>query len=137
MSEGQEWPKLRLKNGSEVDAREAYTKWRALVSTQKHEPQIAEALLAIARGNDRAVSDDLRKHLQQDRIWFSSDGGLLRTAKDVIESSFREAPDGPTFVNPFHLATEADVKVFDRTEQRYYRLLRRLLGGDDSVGHAR
>lgn len=138
MREGQDAPKLRLKNGVEVDARKAYVDWRMFVGAEKETPAHVQALVALARGDDGSVPSNVRLALQSTyEDWFASDGSLLPLIKDVVLSAFRDTPDGPVIVNPFQLTSQADAEVFDRVERRYYRILRWFFGNDNPPGQAR
>lgn len=137
MAKGQDSPKLRLKNGSEVDAREAYFIWRRLIGAQSQRPHYFQALLDLAQGQQTLVKDEMRSALQERyATWFNSDGALLPVVSAVFENAYRKTPDGPTLVNPFQLASQAEVDLFARVERADFEFLRRLFGKGDPPGHA-
>lgn len=139
LSEEEERPKLRLKNGSEVDARAAYVDWKLLQATQQKQPAEFAALLALARSEQMALTEEAREELRRrNHFAFDSDGNLDQVAGAIILSAYRETPDGPMLVNPFQLSTEAERELFDETERKvdnvFLRFLRR---GRESGGGSR
>lgn len=58
-------PKLRLKNGSEVDARKAYVHWQTLQALEINRRDHLQALVTIARGNESDVPSQIRDDLRR------------------------------------------------------------------------
>jgi hypothetical protein len=120
-------PLLRLKNGKDVLVRKAYVVWDSLTSAQTKHPEHFEALVAIARNQENSVTSSLHNELRRHYLhWFTAEGQLLPIVRDIIESSWRETPDGITLVNPFHLANQNDVNCLTEVEERDRRFLERL-----------
>jgi hypothetical protein len=130
--------KVRLKNGSEVDAQPAYVRWRMLEALEKVNPSDARALLSFARGDQWLLSSEAGQLLRDKQSpWFQSDGKLEPIAQSVILSAWRDTTDGPVIVNPFQLATQQDVDLLARIERQDNRFLRTLFGkGGSSSGPA-
>jgi hypothetical protein len=132
-------PKIRLKNGSEVDARGAYVIWRMLELEEPQSPQL-QLLLAMARGNESTVSTvpntEFKTH---HRVWFLKDGALHPVAKQVLLSAYRDTPDGPVIVSPFQLNSQQDIELLAVIQRQHDRSLRRFFRdmGDDSPGQSR
>jgi hypothetical protein len=129
-------PKLRLKNGNEVDAQSAYVEWRMLTAHQANSSQDLQALIAIAR--NEAIPADLHDKLRkEDLTWFDDNGNLSPLVRDVLLSAVRDSPDGTVLVNPFDLTKEADARLLYRIEQRYLQRLKQMFrGGGQSPGSA-
>lgn len=109
-----------------------------LIGAHERNPSDVQALLALARGDEQAVSSEARHALRQRYLnWFTSDGSFAPLVSDVLLSAFRTTPDGSMLVNPFQLSHQADVDSFNRAEQQYVRALRRLPGQDDPPYQAR
>lgn len=134
-----ERPKLRLKNGSEVDARSAYVDWRMLFAEQDLHPNNVQSLIALARGDPDSVSKEVVAELRErHRLWFARDGTLEPIVRDVLLSAYRDTPEGVVIVNPFELTNQRDADTFSKIQRRDDRLLSRLFGlGDDPPGHSR
>lgn len=131
--EKEERPKLRLKNGIEVDARRAYVKWKSLEAVHSQHPDDFSLLLALARDNLSAVLPEARASLKNEyRNSFDNAGELDPETRNILLSAFRETPDGSMLVNPFQLTIQAEIDMFDRVERKYVRAYRRLSDrGDD------
>jgi hypothetical protein len=119
--------KVRLKNGSEVDAQKAYVSWRFLQAFTMTEPAEMRALLALAHGEDWLVSTETKDRLRVDRTWFDKNGTLEPHVKDVLLSGWRDTADGPVMVDPFQLTTQAEVDLIARIERQSERFWRSLI----------
>jgi len=138
MQQNDESPKLRLKNGAEVDARSAYIKWRMLEALHESKPHETHALLALTEGREAALSPEIFARLKQRHAnWFHPDGTLVEMVRNVLSSAFRETPEGAVLVNPFQLATDTDRNTLLEIQRQDDRFLRRFLRGDDPPGNSR
>jgi len=121
-----ERPKLRLKNGSEVDAQIAYVRWRMLGAEQTTRPHLVEALLAFARGNPDSISTEVAAETKERHsFWFTRDGALEPIVRDVLLSAYRETPDGVVIVNPFDLRTQQEADTLSEIQRQDDLLIRR------------
>ena len=135
-------PKLRLKNGSVVDARWAYVHWQTLQELEMGRRDHLQAFVMLARGDEPdapgQTREDLRRRYGE---CFTRDGSLDPIVREVIQSAFRETPEGAVVVNPFQLSSQADMDVLAKVELQVDRELRRLMrlmrGEDKPPGHAR
>ena len=124
--------KVRLKNGSEVDAQPAYVWWRMLEGLNGVRPEIARHLLSLARGEHWSVSGDSTKLLRQKYPeWFDKQGNLDEVAKNVILSAWRETADGRVIVNPFQLTSQNELAPLAAIEHQDNRFLRDLFDRRD------
>ncbi len=119
--------KVRLKNGSEVDAQPAYVWWRMLEALDRVKPAVARDLLSLARGEHWLVSHESAQRLRNDkRAWFDQQGQLDPIAKDVLLSAWRDTADGRVIVNPFQLASQNEIDLLAIVERQDSRFLRDL-----------
>ncbi|MGE4003403.1 MAG: hypothetical protein AB7I48_24720 [Planctomycetaceae bacterium] len=127
--------KLKLKNGSEVDAFKAYSVWRLLVIMESEAPKDLSLFSAFARHGENKLHPKSRDALRNRwRGWFTPEGTLDPVARDVVLSAYRETGDGPVVVEPFHLEKRSDVEAFKLVERQFdqaTRLVRNLALGDD------
>lgn len=135
LPEQQASPKLRLKDGSEVDARKAYVIWRMLVSMEHDETHDLRLLAAFARGEEDKFHPMEQASLRKKRHqWFTADGSLEPLHFAVFSSAYRETGDGPVVVDPFQLRTDSDIDTYNHVQREHahaMRWLRRRVFGND------
>ncbi len=125
--------RLRLKNGNETLAQKAYVTWKSLAEIQKEFPVHFYVLRLMSEGQLKEVPLHICAELinKFGEMAFSKDGCINSETLDVIDSSYRETPDGPMLVNPFELSTAEERTTLDEIE-RYVRFLKkRFFRGDD------
>jgi hypothetical protein len=135
-------PTLRLKNGSEVDARKAYVYWHTLQGLEIGRRDHLQAFVMLARGDEPVARGQTRDDLRRLYLTeFARDGSLDPIFREVVLSAFRETAEGAVVVNPFQLTSQADIDVFTKVSlqvlremQRLFRLMR---GEDKPPGQAR
>lgn len=116
---------LRLKDGSEVDARKAYVIWRMLVAREPDEAHEFRLLAAFARGEQDKFHPMEQASLRKKRHqWFTADGSLEPLHKAVFVSAYRETGDGPVVVDPFHLETDSDIDTYNRVQREHAHAMR-------------
>lgn len=134
-----ESPKLRLKNGSDVDARRAYVVWQMLGAVETRRPNDLRTLSELARGGEAEVPAETQSDLRERyRDWFTEDGILTSVVREVLLSASRDTVEGSVLVNPFKLLTQQDVDLFTRIQSQDDRFLGRLFGegGENPSGHS-
>lgn len=131
-----ERPKLRLKNGSEVDAKIAYVTWQMLEAVETQRSERLQALVAIARGDDALVGTAMLTELRKGYPWFSLDGTMDPVVRNVIQSSIRDTREGSLLVFPFDIKTQADKDVFTQVQREDDDIILRRKPPGDS-GHDR
>jgi hypothetical protein len=125
-------PKLRLKNGSEVDATIAYVDWQMLEAVETRSPDKLAALLAIARGEEASVAPQMLADLRNGYPWFEPDGTMEPIVRNVILSAMRHTSEGSLLVFPFDIKTETDKNIFTQVQREDDDFLRRKpRGGSD------
>lgn len=129
-------PKLRLKNGSEVDAKIAYVTWQMLEAVETRRSERLQALVAIARGDDASVGTAMLTELRKGYPWFSPDGTMDPVVRNVIQSSIRDTREGSLLVFPFDIKTQADKDVFTQVQRQDDDIILRRKPPGDS-GHDR
>jgi len=110
-------PKLRLKNGSEVDAIIAYVDWQMLGAVETRSPDKLAALLAIARGEEASVAPQMLADLRSGYPWFEPDGTMEPIVRNVILSAMRHTSEGSLLVFPFDIKTETDKNIFTQVQR--------------------
>ena len=131
-------PKLRLKNGSEVDAKIAYVDWQMLEAVETREPAHLQALVAIARGDEASVAPEVRAHLREQWLtWFNRDGEMEPVVREVLKSAYRDTPDGSLLVFPFQISTQSDQDIFAKIQREDDQILRRFSRRTDDHGRPR
>jgi hypothetical protein len=119
--EKKEWPILRLKNGSEMNALAAYIFWKAL--DQLVGPDQMKAFSALAEGDDTKVTMRMLAQLMTGfPTWFDDDGLLQPDAKNAIQSAVRDSADGKVVVSPFMIASEEEAQVLRNIDHGFARL---------------
>jgi hypothetical protein len=123
---------LRLKNGTDVDARLAYVRWRILESIQKRSPEEMNLLMAFAgvetkEGSELPqMSTEARQYLRRAYAdWFESTGELNALVRNVVQSAVRMTSEGTIIVNPFRLSNQTEIDTFLDVQHQDDRLLRR------------
>lgn len=119
-------PKLRLKNGSEVDARIAYVTWRMLEAVETRRPTRLKALVAIARGQENSVASEMRNRLREEYLNWFKDGQMEPIVRDVIQSAIRDTPDGSLLVEPFQLTNQAELETLKKIQRQDDEVLKQL-----------
>lgn len=139
MAKDQETPMLRLKNGTEVDARAAYVIWRMLEALQEKKPQECQSFAHLWCGTKPDLSATTLQALgNRHRYWFADDGTLSPMVREVLLNAYRDTPEGVVIVSPFQLANESERQVLLDIQTQDDLLLRRLRGRgrENPPGHS-
>jgi len=128
--------KLTLKDGLEVDAREAQVLTELLRAKMQVRPEEFRSLLALAQGNPQDASPVSLQPLQ-DQGLLDSSGIILPMVRSILLSAYTITPEGPVLVSPFHLRNEADKQTAERAEEQNDQILRRWLRDPGEGGPSR
>jgi hypothetical protein len=120
-------PRLRLKNGSDVDARPAYVQWSMLEAMQARHSEELNLLITVANATQSGTTTKSGEYFRtQYRNWFEPDGQMKTLVREVIQNAIRKTPEGLVIVNPFQLRTQDERDIFKRVQDQDDRFLRDL-----------
>lgn len=123
---------LPLKNGRQIDVRLGLATYRTLCRFFEKDPELFNALRALAEGRDDLVSRYQRVALRR-ALLLRSDLTIRDAVRDVLLSSYQE-PDGPVLTNPFKLDSPEQARRLEQMEQAGLdKLLRRLWSDEDQL----
>ncbi len=101
-------------------------------------PAHFRALVSLVKGNTEDVTEQRTEDLKE-WLFLEVDRTVKPGARDIIETAYRETPDGPTIVDPFDVRNTADAATLQRAnEERVERQkggaerLRRAIFGRDN-----
>lgn len=126
-------PELPLKRSGErrelssTRMREDYV--RSLLEQQ---PAHFRALVSLVKGDEEGVTE---QRIEDLKSWYylEGDGTVKPGIRDIIESAYRETPDGPCIVNPFDVTNPADAATLQRANEQ---LAERQQGGAERMRRA-
>lgn len=122
-----------LKNGAQVEVALGRATYQALRGLLAREPELFGSLLARARGEPGALSEDHDARLR-DALFLRPDGTLAPATRNVLLSAYRQTPDGPALVHPFRFTSSAEATQEERAEDAAWDRARRWLDDGDDPG---
>lgn len=125
---------VRLKNGTEIDARTGLAELEQLKYWYDRDPAYFNALVALAQGRR---DDVLPAHLDflREAHYLGEGDDLNPTTRDVVLSAYRQSPEGPVLVCPFSLRDRDEaLELENLLDEKELRDLRKRLGNDRDPG---
>jgi len=111
-------PELPLKKSGERREVRSTRSWEDVVRRlSEKQPEHFQTLRSLVEGHSEGVSTD---HVRDLTKWsyLKQDGSVQPAIRDIIETAYRETPDGPCIVDPFDVKNPADAATLQRADEQ-------------------